>query len=48
MVKCQYGAAPGEIMGAARMFDLLSDFALFVCLAAWVSGMVIAIASLLG
>jgi hypothetical protein len=38
----------GEIMGEARMPNLLSDLLLFLCLAAWVSGMVIAIASLFG
>jgi len=37
----------GEVAGEARMPFFLSDLLLFVCLAGWVTGMVIAIASLL-
>jgi hypothetical protein len=46
-VECQYGAAQGRYRGGARMPFLLSDLLLFACLAAWVTGLAIAVASLL-
>jgi hypothetical protein len=46
-LECQDGYAPGRERGGVGMPTLLSDLLLFSVLAAWVTGLVIAIASLL-
>ena len=44
---CQHGPAQGRRRGGASMPMLLSDLVLFSCLLAFVTGIVIAVASLL-
>ena len=44
---CQDGSSTGEAKGGVSMAFLLTDLLLFSALAVWVTGMVIAIASLL-
>src|SRR5262245_51516340 len=44
---CQHDPAQGRRRGGARMRALLRDFVLFSCLLAFVTGIVIAVASLL-